>query len=206
MKEFLCMSNRQTIYDDFSREELIDLLLKRDKEIDSLKKKYHVMSTDELTGTLNRQAGFEALNRKLRKSDTVICLLDMNNLKKINDTEGHIAGDNAIRIMVETVKHYIPKNTLIIRIGGDEFLIVFENIDINKARALMTKVKKILLNKSKGMRFPITFSFGLLDASKYSDLTIKEIIDKVDKTMYRQKKNSKLGREKIASMVTLLGD
>jgi diguanylate cyclase (GGDEF)-like protein len=203
------MQDRKTVYDDFSKEELIDLLIKRDRELDNLKKKYHVMSRDELTDTLNRQAGFELLTRKLKRNNQlIICLLDMNNLKKINDNEGHLAGDNAIRTMVETIEHYIPKGTVMIRIGGDEFVLVFNKAELSQVRSLLLRIKKVLKEKSEGKQFPITFSFGLIDASKYPDLSIKEILDKVDKTMYKQKKATKLkdkAQSRVKSIFSMFG-
>lgn len=186
-------TNVRTKYDHFSKEELIALLLKRDREIASLQQHKKLLSKDELTDTYNRDSGLDLINRKLNgNNNIVISLIDMNNLKKINDTHGHVEGDNAIRTMIEVIESVLDgKKYFIVRIGGDEFLIVFTNSTLSEARGLLMKAKKLLLAKHNKYVAPISFSAGLIDCNKHKGKTIKEIIDTVDKTMYKNKKNMK---------------
>jgi diguanylate cyclase (GGDEF)-like protein len=180
----------KTSYDHLSREELVALLLKRDKEIELLQKHKQILSKDELTDTYNRNSGLDMINRKLnRNNNIIIALIDMNNLKKINDTHGHVEGDNAIKVMVDIIEDNIDsRRDFIVRIGGDEFLIVFGSSTLIEARRKLAKSKSILMKSHNKYEFPITFSAGLIDCNKHKGKSIKEIIETVDKTMYKNKK------------------
>jgi diguanylate cyclase (GGDEF)-like protein len=180
-------------YDVLDREELIRLLERRDKEIDKLKHAHQISARDELTNAYNRNSGFELINKKLtRGNNIVICLLDMNNLKKINDQHGHVEGDNSIRLMVNALENAIDdKKDFIVRIGGDEFLIVFSRSTIATARRKVEKAKRDLQHVKKNHSVPITFSAGFIDCNKHQGKSIKELLDKVDKTMYKNKRHMK---------------
>jgi diguanylate cyclase (GGDEF)-like protein len=182
----------KTKYDHLGKSELIALLIQRDRELEKCKHAQEISARDELTNAYNRNSGFELINNKLRRgNNTVICLLDMNNLKKINDRYGHIEGDNSIRLMVDALEKSIEKLDFIVRIGGDEFLIVFPNSNLIEARKKVEGARKLLLHVKKGHSIPITFSAGFIDCNKHQGKSIKEIIDKVDKTMYKNKRHMK---------------
>jgi len=90
-------------------------------------------NTDDLTGLFNRRFMTRALNErieKLKSGDGVLtcALLDLNNFKQINDSHGHLAGDEVLRKFSELMKASLDSNDICGRWGGDEFLIIFREI------------------------------------------------------------------------------
>ncbi|WP_099189519.1 GGDEF domain-containing protein [Tepidibacter mesophilus] len=93
---------------------------------------------DEMTGVLNRRAGLHSLNKQY--TDIVsngggisICFIDINGLKSVNDALGHEAGNELIMTVVKGIKKHTKKSDFVIRMGGDEFLVIFANLDIEQA-------------------------------------------------------------------------
>ncbi|MFP4446501.1 MAG: GGDEF domain-containing protein, partial [Desulfosudaceae bacterium] len=85
---------------------------------------------DELTGVYNRRQMLTILNREKALADRThtpfaVCLLDLDDFKKINDTYGHLAGDEVLRKFAQTIKSHIRTEDYIARYGGEEFLVIF---------------------------------------------------------------------------------
>ena len=151
---------------------------------------------DEMTGVLNRRAGFDRLNKIYRnftkdKGNKVsICFSDINGLKEVNDTLGHEAGDELILTMINQIKKNIGESDFIIRLGGDEFLIIFVNSDIDEAESIWDRIyaefKRI--NEVENREYIVSVSHGIeefkFDANEYID----EIINLADEKMYNEKK------------------
>jgi len=82
---------------------------------------------DDLTGALRRNAGLDGLRRELeraRRTNEVltVAFIDVDNLKRVNDEHGHLAGDGMLRAVVDSVKGVLRSYDLIMRFGGDEFV------------------------------------------------------------------------------------
>ena len=135
---------------------------------------------DKLTSAFNR--GIIDLTT-FSPSDTVV-FVDLNDLKTINDTYGHKKGDEVLVNFVESVRKNIRSNDLIIRMGGDEFLIVLRNCPLEKAKEIM---KKISENYEKSSDIKPSFSWGI---SKFKS-SFEETIEEVDKKMYEMKSKFK---------------
>ncbi|ANQ53074.1 diguanylate cyclase [Thermosipho sp. 1063] len=139
---------------------------------------------DELTGALSRKAGMELLFKKyheLKRENKIgtIVFVDLDGLKKINDTYGHLEGDKVLREFVSTVKKFIRKGDFIVRWGGDEF-VIFLNGEYGE------KVVKRIEKNTK-----TKFSWGSVNIPGSFDDVIGAI-NKSDKEMYRQKIIKKL--------------
>lgn len=114
---------------------------------------------DSLTGCYNRNF-FETKLKKIDKIELyTLCFIDINNLKKINDTYGHIQGDKLIITVSKALKNTFCKKTFIIRIGGDEFIILskLNNLQLNS----ILKDIQCKLEKQKINNISITFSYGI---------------------------------------------
>jgi len=160
-----------------------------------LKKLKQVAITDDLTGVYNRRFFYEVINRqvefsKRQSSNFVICYLDIDNLKKVNDSYSHKEGDKLILKIVNTMKQTIRKTDYIFRMGGDEFLILFPNSQISDAEKLMKRIRANVKRKSiKGI--PVDFSFGLSEYQHNKNISIDDLICKADSRMYVAKKAKK---------------
>ncbi|WP_052295962.1 GGDEF domain-containing protein [Pseudothermotoga thermarum] len=94
--------------------------------------------TDSLTGAFNRGVLNEL---QLDPGDTVV-FVDLNDLKYINDTYGHDEGDKVLKLLVSTIKSNIRSNDIVVRMGGDEFLIILKNCPQEKAKEIMEKISR----------------------------------------------------------------
>lgn len=156
-----------------------------------------------MTGVLNRESGLELLETEFKLSNInnenlVICFVDVDGLKIINDNFGHEEGDKLLINATKILKESIRKTDFIIRMGGDEFLIVFPETtmkDVNKAWVRVLKsLEKINKNNEK---YRLSFSYGFYEYSKEIEekSTIKDLIKKADIKMYNIKREKKRNHE-----------
>lgn len=128
----------------------------------SYAKQWRLARTDPLTGALNRQAFFELMQSAQNRGWAILAYLDLDGFKHLNDQDGHIAGDQCLKIFAERIRKLIRSKDTFARIGGDEFLI---HMDIkNEAAARQVALRlQLTLNSvptDAGRRLPC--SIGLL--------------------------------------------
>ncbi len=131
---------------------------------------------DPLTGAYNRGVLSELT---LSPKDSVV-YVDMDKFKIINDNYGHEIGDEILKLLVRTIKNNVRSSDYIVRMGGDEFLVVLKDCPVSKAEEIFSKVQSEFTN-SHELR-PV-FSFG---ASQYNG-SLHDTIRAVDKLMYEMK-------------------
>lgn len=147
-------------------------------------------SHDSMTGCYNRRAGLERLEETVKKNKNQITIVyaDLNNLKYINDNFGHIEGDKAIIKSAKIFKNNIRKNDFVIRLGGDEFLLVLNQCNEKMAQNIIERINnniEQLNNKEDTVRLSVSFGVALY-SEKYS--TVNDFISEADKRMYENKK------------------
>lgn len=149
-------------------------------------------SEDPLTGALNRRQ-FEIFlehcihqNQRLRTSAALI-LVDIDNFKAINDQLGHAVGDNAIKIVVQTLEQHSRKEDLLFRIGGDEMALLLQNISPENALELSNKLCQLIHQKfpSPDAGKPMSISIGL--AFYHSSLDRASWFGRADSALYQAK-------------------
>ncbi|MCK5720809.1 MAG: diguanylate cyclase [Thiomargarita sp.] len=151
--------------------------------------------TDALTGVFNRRWAYEILSKhigisKREKTNFIICYIDIDCLKPINDTYGHAEGDKLINIVVNAFKVIARVSDYVFRMGGDEFLLLFPNSGIKHSNKLIGRLKKEL-SKQDIHGIPIDFSFGFAEFEYKSSLSSDELIKIADSKMYIQKTDKK---------------
>jgi diguanylate cyclase len=152
---------------------------------------------DQLTGSLNRRGLDELYERESARADrrnTQLCvaLLDLDDFKKLNDTYGHIAGDNALKHLVKTVKDTLRSMDVIARFGGEEFLIVLPETSVEAAAATMTRLQRELTRHyflHENEKLLITFSAGVALRLPNEDQT--SLVRRADRAMYQAKQAGK---------------
>ncbi|QNU68618.1 GGDEF domain-containing protein [Ruminiclostridium herbifermentans] len=149
---------------------------------------------DLLTGLYNYNAFFEIL--KLKRSSTCsrlqLVVIDLDDFKYINDTYGHIQGNEVLIYISYLLKKYTSNIGYPARYGGEEFVVLFQDISIDEAFNIMEKVRKEFSEHyfefSQGCKF--TFSCGL--AENNGELTSpQELFDNADRAMYLAKRSGK---------------
>lgn len=137
---------------------------------------------DELTDILNRKPLKRDLNKNKKQINAIISI-DLNNLKKINDTLGHDEGDKAIVTLVEIIKTIILKEMRVYRVGGDEFLVVCYNTHKMEIEDFIKNLKE-KMNKTK-------YSCAIGVAYKEKNLSLNDLTKIADEAMYEDKEHYK---------------
>jgi len=172
----------------FEKEELIARVNNLLTMYDYLHKYKESSIIDSLTKMYNReflQTKVEGLFNIYEKK--CIAMLDIDFFKKINDTKGHLFGDKVLRCFAKIIKAEIRKSDIIVRYGGEEFLIFMPNTSKEEALIIILKIKKAL-KLVDGYKF--TFSAGIADEGD----TLVEMIKIADNRLYKAKK---AGRDHI---------
>ncbi|MDO8426568.1 MAG: diguanylate cyclase [Deltaproteobacteria bacterium] len=194
----------------FDSEELlarVKSLLRMRNLMDELKEKNALLEklavTDELTGLHNRRHFFEALREQLalglRHNFKLACLLlDIDFFKKINDTCGHMAGDDVLRKIGALLASCKREGELLARFGGEEFIICLFNTDSENAILAADRFRNLIKSYSFSSSFypatHITLSIGLAIYPQGAVISIDELIKAADSALYRSKTE---GRDRV---------
>lgn len=150
-------------------------------------------STDVLTGIMNRRMGMIKLEELMVKGqknfvEFVLCFVDINDLKKINDSLGHGEGDRYLKTFCNQTKDKIGEKDLFFRMGGDEFIIIFLNKSLSQAEIKWSEIAEHL------GKYDISASHGMAYYSSGMELELEDVIERADKRMYAEKLNYKKER------------
>jgi two-component system cell cycle response regulator len=153
---------------------------------------------DGLTGLYNRKYLEFYCNRILKQQDQlkqyILCMLDVDNFKKVNDTYGHTTGDNVLKHIAQVILDVVREVDLVARFGGDEFVIILHKVTKEKAVLISERIqnrimKSELLDFSGKNKVTYTVSVGVYEIKK-GDNT-QNAIDRADKNLYVAKKAGK---------------
>jgi len=193
---FLKIGANDYIPKPFINEEFIARLSNTLNILEMFKKIRNMAMTDHLTGLHNRayfyQSGEQLLAISKRSSTPItICMIDIDNFKAINDTYGHDVGDRALKHIANTIKRAIRESDILIRFGGEEFIVLLPNCSCDKALKVITKATKIVANTlfylDDNKKINMTISSGI--TSKIGSLD--SMVITADKYMYKAKQNGK---------------
>lgn len=155
-------------------------------------------SLDPLTGAYNRQvlSGFleEAMkNAKEMGKSFSLLMIDIDHFKQVNDTYGHLIGDQVLQLLVMLLQKTLRDRDYIVRFGGEEFLIILHDAIFENAHRIAERIRKIVeSNMSTPTHQPITISIGV--ASYHEGEEIKELLQRVDDNLYKAKTS---GRNRV---------
>ena len=151
-------------------------------------------SYDSLTSVLNRKAVFEKLKEEIARCDRKkfplsIMMLDINDLKVVNDQFGHIEGDFLIKTVGNSIQGSLRKYDSAGRYGGDEFLLVLPHADLGIANSIGERIQKILFQSKGAMsKYTMSISYGCVE---YNGETLEDIVAIADERMYQNKVQNK---------------
>jgi diguanylate cyclase (GGDEF)-like protein len=153
--------------------------------------------SDELTGLYNQRGFYALAEQQLNMSDRLkkgifMLYADLDNLKQINDTLGHQAGDSALKETAEIFKETFRRSDVIARIGGDEFAIMPIGTSRADARISTIRLQRNLqsYNARKNRNYTLSVSGGISYYNPESPCSIDELLIQADRSMYEQKKRN----------------
>lgn len=163
-------------------------LEEQQKEIEKL------INIDKLTGLYNRHKLDNELIKEVNKATRhntklSIIILDIDNFKYINDSFGHLVGDNILKEFSKILSNSIRNTDTLGRWGGEEFLIICPFTNLDEIKVLANKIKKILELSDFSTKQSHTASFGVAQFDINED--VEQLLNRADKALYKAKINGK---------------
>lgn len=184
----------ETKIDVYTKDEIGELASVLGRMTNELK---HLATTDRLTQTYNRMKFEEIISMEMDRARRYRRLLsvsafDIDYFKKVNDTYGHSAGDHVLKTIADIVKKNIRKTSYLFRWGGEEFIIVVPEADVNGAGILAERIRKAIEDYKFEEVGTVTVSFGITQFKEED--TADSLLKRADAAVYQAKAN---GRNRI---------
>ena len=179
-----------------------ELLKEAQKAIEEKNKELEKLAiTDNLTDLYNRRKLDELLKNEIHRSDRFghtfgFTILDIDYFKRVNDTYGHQVGDKVLIEIANILKNNLRKTDFVGRFGGEEFVIICPESNIESVVKLMENLRLIIQNHNFGKVKNQTVSFGIT-LLKESD-TVDSILKRADEALYKAKNS---GRNKVSIII-----
>jgi diguanylate cyclase (GGDEF)-like protein len=165
---------------------------------------------DDLTGLFNRGHLFTILQREKSLADRggaifSLCIFDLDDFKKVNDTYGHLTGDVVLRTLAQRIREAVRQEDYMARYGGEEFVLVLAYPDLSDALMCADRIRKLASEiqypgLSEGFR--VTISMGLTQYRSMEDIDIT--LKRADDALYRAKRTGKNIIEYESSQISRL--
>ncbi|MCS4503421.1 GGDEF domain-containing protein [Arhodomonas aquaeolei] len=169
------------------------------QRLDEAERALHRLArTDELTGLPNRWALMEAGEGMLRhprggRRTMALLFVDVDHFKHINDTHGHVVGDQVLRHLARRIDGGLRETDLLCRFGGEEFAALLPDTDEQTAAEVAERLRHtaaatpVRAREEEGPAIPVTLSLGLAAADAESVDDIHGLIDRADRAVYAAK-------------------
>jgi diguanylate cyclase (GGDEF)-like protein/PAS domain S-box-containing protein len=159
----------------------------------------HMSITDDLTGLFNRRGFMTLANKHLKISqrcgkDVFLLYADFDNMKWINDTLGHAAGDNALLETAVILKNTFRQADLIGRVGGDEFIVLMSESKNSRSEEVVIERLEQEIHKANdraNRKYKVLLSMGTVRCGHTEPATIDDLMREADRLMYEHKRVKK---------------
>lgn len=164
----------------------VDITARKRYEQDLLQ----VASIDGMTGIFNREAGAQRLEAEMAEATAKysLCFIDLDGLKKTNDTYGHTVGDALIVNTVQLLKEQLSEEDFICRWGGDEFLVWMAGDEANAQKVMDAATRAVeRFNRDNPGKLQLGFSYGIAGYTPGAGDSLDSLVTLADKRMYTHK-------------------
>jgi diguanylate cyclase (GGDEF)-like protein len=198
--------NGYTIYQQWTIKRLrkqFSTQLNRMGRLEDRAAELHRLATiDGLTGLYNRRYAEQRLAAETARSrryghPLLVLALDLNDFKEINDTNGHAAGDLVLRQFAERLNAAVRISDVAARMGGDEFLAILPECPAEQIEAILKRLRPLEV-VYEGKKIAVTFSSGWVGYE--TGESIEQFLDRADRTLYVDKRSSKLTPAEIPTV------
>lgn len=148
---------------------------------------------DSLTGLKNRTAFLEEMSAThVDENSVTIAMYDVNNLKIVNDTKGHLVGDALLLHSAKSIKASLRQNDKVFRVGGDEFVAIIIHDDDFDCDSLETRILDTLeFENQKSLSYTLSIAYGFATYTSSMDTTLFDTQARADENMYSRKRVQK---------------
>ncbi|MEA5014569.1 MAG: diguanylate cyclase [Candidatus Limiplasma sp.] len=154
--------------------------------------------TDKLTQLYSRHYGMKTLTEWLAgQQDFILCFVDIDNLKYVNDRFGHIEGDRYIITVADMLRGF-SSEAILCRLGGDEFMLLAQGWSSHQAIERMEELRARLISQrgTKSALYEESISYGVIEIGTNNTLSVNDLLGIVDEKMYEYKRAYKLKQRK----------
>src|SRR5262249_35679482 len=157
-----------------------------------------MVNTDPLTGLANRRGLYEVMGGLRSQARPVmpcaLLALDLDHFKSYNDRFGHAAGDEVLRVVAEVLRSGTRPGDLLVRTGGEEFVVVLPGMGSNEALVVADRLRRAIAAHAWPLR-PVTASFGVTVVSTTTKpVKLADLLDAADRALYHSKRT---GRNRV---------
>jgi diguanylate cyclase (GGDEF)-like protein/PAS domain S-box-containing protein len=184
------------VINNYGNVEAVTIISKGINERKKIEEKFRTLSmTDELTGLSNRRSFYTLADQQLKLAKRenrgmYLISADLDNLKAINDTYGHLEGDSVLKEIASILEISYRDSDIIARLGGDEFVILFSELPAIDIETLKKRLKANLdsYNSKSTKSYKLSLSMGISRFDPDMPKTLDELLAEADKLMYEMKK------------------
>jgi two-component system cell cycle response regulator len=171
------------------------ILQLEDKLVEARESMRFKATYDPLTGLYNRGVILDLLARELSRTHredgcTAVLMGDVDHFKRINDSRGHLAGDEVLKEIARRILAAVRSYDFVGRYGGEEFLIILNNCNepssMKRAEEIRRTISSVPVQTEEGP-MPVTMSLGVLSSREWGLLQVNEILHEVDTALYEAK-------------------
>ena len=161
------------------------------KNQEKLTQELRIRSDYDVVSTLKNRNAFASFAQQIEKQKTPVSILacDIDGLKIINDTLGHVVGDKIIRKAAEVLREASPVTAQAFRMGGDEFIVLIPKVlSEGELTSIHNSIKNYIENSNlENPSLPLSMSIGFA-TSAYDLTTLREVVKQADHNMYQEKR------------------
>lgn len=171
--------------------------------------------TDHLTGLANRREFERVMEREValaerHKRTLSLMMIDLDNLKRINDRQGHRAGDAALRLVAQQLQRVVRASDVCARVGGDEFAVAMPETDLERARDVVARLRRSMQHAALSVKTPEQVDVSVGIAAWRSGQDWQAVYAAADADLYEDKRRRKTVRrwqqeDRPAPAIRLLG-
>ncbi len=157
-----------------------------------LKQLKYLADSDQLTGLYNRHGLNEILEQKVLKNEVIgsnLIIIDIDHFKNVNDTYGHDVGDEVLKKMADIIKNSTRESDYVARFGGEEFVVLTNECEIEQAVLFAEKIRKNVENETFHRVGKITISIGV--ANSENNNILEDCFKDADKCLYTAKESGR---------------
>jgi diguanylate cyclase (GGDEF)-like protein len=164
-------------------------------------------SLDPLTGIHNRRTFFELAEKELTRAlrygnSLVLLMMDIDHFKKVNDTFGHLVGDQILIAFVRLCEKNLRSFDLLARYGGEEFIALLPQTDSQNGFCIAERLRKFTTDTEfncEGKTISFTISVGVVGFREDESVTLRGLIERADQALYQAKQS---GRDRVKCWLT----